>query len=123
VQKEVWQEVVNSAPNGKITAKHIKGIIEQYTEQRKLPSPKSKPKRVIPECQQCQAYREEIAGLHARIAELEEEVRKRTTNTHPTLQQMEAKIAEFRSQAKTAQFFGMKETTFKDWLKKQREAK
>jgi hypothetical protein len=79
VQREVWQQVVSTAPNGKITAKHIKGIVEQHTD--KLSSPKPTRSRSLADsasetptvaaCQQCEVYRQEIAGLHACINELE----------------------------------------------------
>jgi hypothetical protein len=134
-KRAVWAVATASSPDGKPTAKIVSkakqqlGLVKLKTvdpEPKPEPMPESiKSHEEVPqltfECQQCQIYREEIAGLHARIVELEMEVKRRTTNTHPTLPQMEAKIAELRSQAKAAQFFGMKETTFKDWLKKQRQ--
>jgi hypothetical protein len=63
-QRLVWQQVITSAPNGRITAKHIKGIVEQHkpTIQKKRPS-----RHVETACQQCEVYRNRIIELESQL--------------------------------------------------------
>jgi len=42
-QREVWQEAVDTAPQGNVTGKHVESVVKQFQEQQSMPAKKTPP--------------------------------------------------------------------------------